>query len=51
MYLVFEMHNCTGGVNQNCIAAYPGEEWKCFMAQVSNVPMQWLYLLLPTKTI
>ena len=30
------MQNCAGGVNQDCIAANPGEEWKCFMAQVSK---------------
>jgi len=32
--LVFEMQNCRSGVNQDCIAANPKEEWKCFMAQV-----------------
>ena len=30
------MQNCMGGVNQDCIAANTGEEWKCFMAQVSK---------------
>ncbi|XP_065887895.1 uncharacterized protein [Dysidea avara] len=30
---VYKMQNCTGGVNQDCIAANPTEEWKCFMAQ------------------
>ena len=37
------MHNCTGAVNQDCIAAYPGEEWKCYMAQVNNVPSGCIY--------
>ncbi|XP_065887728.1 uncharacterized protein [Dysidea avara] len=30
---VYKMQNCKGGVNQDCIAANPTEEWKCFMAQ------------------
>jgi len=30
------MQNCKGGVNQDCIAANPTEEWKCFMAQVCH---------------
>ena len=32
--LVFKMQNCRSGVNQDCLAANPEEEWKCFMAQV-----------------
>ena len=34
--LVFNMQNCSDGVNQDCIGAYKGtnETWKCFMAQV-----------------
>uniref|UniRef100_A0A1X7SGA5 Pectin acetylesterase n=1 Tax=Amphimedon queenslandica TaxID=400682 RepID=A0A1X7SGA5_AMPQE len=33
---VFNMQNCSDGVNQDCIAAYKGtnETWKCFMAQI-----------------
>ena len=27
------MFNSSNALNQNCLAAYPGEEWKCFMAQ------------------
>ena len=34
MCLVFNMQKCMDGVNQDCIAANTGEEWKCFMAQV-----------------
>ena len=34
--LVFDMQNCTGGVNQDCIADNPGEEWRCFVTQVSD---------------
>ena len=34
LLLVFDMQNCSGGVNQDCIAANPTEEWRCFMAQV-----------------
>ena len=30
------MQKCMDGVNQDCIAANPSEEWKCFMAQVSG---------------
>lgn len=30
---VFKMQNCSDGVNSDCIAAYPGEEWKCFFPQ------------------
>ncbi|XP_065886637.1 uncharacterized protein [Dysidea avara] len=30
---VYKMQNCTGGVDQDCIAANPTEEWKCCMAQ------------------
>ena len=35
-HLVFNMQNCSGGVDQDCINAYEGtgETWKCFMAQV-----------------
>ena len=36
MCLVFNMQKCMGGVNQDCIAANTGEEWKCFMAQVRH---------------
>ena len=41
MYLVFNMQQCMDGVNQDCIAANTGEEWKCFMAQVrvNNTPV------------
>ena len=28
-----DLWNATGGTNQNCIAAYTGEEWKCFFVQ------------------
>ena len=37
MCVVFNMQKCMGGVNQDCITANAGEEWKCFMAQVSEV--------------
>lgn len=30
---VFQMQNCSGGVNQECIRANKGSEWKCFFAQ------------------
>ena len=33
--VVFKMQNCSDGVNSDCIAAYPGEEWKCFFPQVN----------------
>ena len=36
--LVFDMQNCIGGVNQDCVADNPDEEWKCFFAQVSDTP-------------
>ena len=38
------MQKCMDGVNQDCIAANTGEEWKCFMAQVrvSNTQYMWL---------
>ena len=44
MCLVFNMQKCMDGVNQDCIAANSGEEWKCFMAQVrlSNIQYMWL---------
>ena len=35
--LVFNMQKCMDGVNQDCIAANTGEEWKCFMAQVRRL--------------
>ena len=29
------MQNCSGGINQACIKSQPpGDEWKCFFAQV-----------------
>lgn len=36
--IVFNLQNCSGGVDQDCIAAYEptNETWKCFMAQVYN---------------
>ncbi|KAH3757913.1 Pectinacetylesterase family protein [Pelomyxa schiedti] len=32
MEYVFNMQNCTAGVDQDCIAAFPGEEWRCIFA-------------------
>ena len=42
IYLVFNMQKCMDGVNQDCIAANPSEEWKCFMAQVSDTPINYV---------
>ena len=36
------MQNCVGGVNQDCVKANRGEEWKCFMAQVSDILINYL---------
>jgi hypothetical protein len=33
MKYVSKMQNVSGHVNQRCIAANPGNEWKCFMAE------------------
>ena len=34
---VFELHNLKDGVNQNCVSSFPvDEQWKCFIAQVSE---------------
>ena len=32
--VVYNMQNCSGGVNSDCVAANPGQEWMCFFAQV-----------------
>ena len=32
--LGWKFHNASGGLNQACVKANPGEEWKCLMAQV-----------------
>jgi len=40
------MQNCKSGVNQDCIAANPTEEWKCIIAQVFHRIML-LHELLP----
>ena len=39
--LVFIMQNSTGGMNQDCVAAYSktNETWKCGLADVSLVYM------------
>ena len=34
---MYNMQNCSGGVNLDCVAANPGQEWMCFFAQVSLV--------------
>ena len=38
-YLAFNMQNSTGGMNQDCVAAYTkmNETWKCGLADVSLV--------------
>uniref|UniRef100_A0A7S2VUL2 Pectin acetylesterase n=1 Tax=Norrisiella sphaerica TaxID=552664 RepID=A0A7S2VUL2_9EUKA len=32
---VFEMQNCTNGVNSQCVANHEGEEWRCMFANES----------------
>lgn len=41
------MQNCSGGVDQDCIAAYSGsnDTWKCLMAQVYNTLLD-LYIII-----
>ncbi|XP_011405404.1 PREDICTED: pectin acetylesterase 5-like [Amphimedon queenslandica] len=45
---LFNMQNCSGGVDQDCIAAYSGsnDAWKCFMAQYT-----YPYISSPTFTL
>ena len=33
---VFHLQNCSGGVNQDCILAHKGAEWKCIFPQVQT---------------
>ena len=45
--LIFNLRKCMDGINQDCIAANTGEEWKCFMAQVRrlyNTRYMWLII-------
>ena len=41
------MFNSSNALNQNCLAAYPGEGWKCFMAQyMAPYVLQRLFIVL-----